>query len=170
MFVDLKTNPELVSILNRAQGDQKSGQCEVRVFPEYGMTLASNWSDGTRYWYTLLNMVTKEQLPIGECGNLGQPKAPELNQLPPNFCLVEKVIFCGKKMFPRIYMNSANITKLLPMNELELTPEEAAFLKEYRSLKASYRPKNEALRSSLQLKGMLDNRGALTIAGKNYGR
>lgn len=170
MFISLKDNPEFNKLLNMSSGEKKSNEFELRVFPEYGIAMESNWSGGTKYWYTLIDMVTNKVLPIPENGNIGQPSTPELKSLPLNFCLVETLVFCGKKMAARIYMNQDNITKLIPENKIELTEEEGTYLKEYRSLKSSYRIKNERLLNQLKAKKMIAGNNSVTISGKNWGR
>lgn len=170
MYISLKDNPEFNKYLNMASGEKKTNECELRVFPEYGIAMESNWSGGTKYWYTLIDMVTNKVLPIPENGNIGQPSTPELKVLPPNFCLVETLVFCGKKMTARIYMNQENLTKAIPENKIELTDEEGTYLKEYRSLKSSYRIKNERLLNLLKAKNMIAANNSVTTLGKNWGR
>jgi len=170
MIVSTKDYPEFLPLLNKASGDSKMNECAIEVFPLTGMDLDSNWSGGTKYFYTLLNLQTHERMIIPDNGNIGQPNRISLESVPVNFCLVEKVIFQGKKMSPRIYLNETNFTKLLPQPSVELSIEEANFLKEYRSLKSSYRPKNNTLLNSLKEKGLIAANNSVTTSGKNWGR
>lgn len=167
MHIEVKKYPDIQRILSLAQGESKEQQCEVRGF-FHPMTLTSNWDGGTKYWYTLIDMTNMKTLPLPESGNIGQPKSPELETLEENFCLVEKVIFCGKKMTPRIYFHPNNMPKYLDENKVELTEDEEAFFQQYRSLKSSYRPRNETIKASLIQKGLLAKNGAVTLTGKNY--
>jgi hypothetical protein len=168
MFIETKNFPDIEKILSKGQGYRKKGQCEIREFKP--MTLNSNWFEGSRNFYTLVNLTNFEILSIGDCGNLGQPKAPELEVLPKDYCLLEEVMFCGKPFFPRIYVNVENLPKYLESPKVELTKEEDDFFQEYRTLKSSYRPKNERIKNSLIEKGILAKNGAVTILGKNIPR
>ncbi len=77
-------------------------------------TLSSNWGGGSKEFYAVINLVTGELLPLPESGAMGQPRAPVLEALPPNFVLVETAFFLGKPTAASLYFNPENMPKALP--------------------------------------------------------
>lgn len=104
--------------------------------------------------------------------------------LPDGFACVEHSIFCGQDSGITIHIRPENSAGLLPA-PVELTRDQRIVLVATRSLKSSYQGISnyrfhEAHRdtgisldawnrakSELQARGLLDARGALTVAGKN---
>ncbi len=148
-----------------------------------------NWSGGSRNQY---RTCTIDGQPMGSADRFNA-MAPWDNvaegkslPIPQGFVCVEHSIFCGKDTGLTVYVNPADMPRYLP-SKPELTADERLILDATRSLKASYngmdryemkrrdaypkpfmsRDQWETVKAGLVAKGLLDKRGAITLAGKN---
>ena len=164
--------------------------------------IVSYWDGGTRsYWAVLtMGLARGESAPdrhntimvrgmpelrmVGECGGMGQPAGIDV-EIDANTIVAEHVIFCGKDMGIRFYVNPARLPQYLPASANELTREQRIVLIATRSYKSSYAGVSnyryiEALRETgisaedwerskaeCQQMGLLDKRGAITVEGRN---
>ncbi len=157
-----------------------------RVEPLSGnMRLDSYWSGGSRDYYCLVNMETRQTIPIPENGtpfsNGGQIFT--LDNLPLNIALCEHSIFCGKDVGVKIYVHPDNLNRFALAAPVDLTLAEKIVLAYTRERKSSYNGQNRAQMaladSGLPLadwetakaacigKGLLKGNGAITDAGRN---
>lgn len=76
-----------------------------------------NWSGGTRSQYracALDGTPTERQPNMGAMPPWANPFEGKTVALPAGFVIVEHVMFCGKDLGLRIYVNPADMPKLLP--------------------------------------------------------
>jgi hypothetical protein len=176
MHVELKKSPEVSALLRHASGEYNSQRAVIEAF--HGpMELSSNWSGGSKTWYTLVDLADGRVLPLGDSGAIGQARAPVLDALPLNAALIETSCYQGKWMPAHIHMHPDNITKFLA-DVPTLTVLERATLGIVARLKSSYR-EEEAMRFGMSREtfttikarlaelGFLTKAGAITVAGRN---
>src|SRR3990167_6457565 len=161
--------------------------------------ITSYWDGGTRsYWAVLTmrqdastqptNAITTQGKPelrvVGECGGMGQPAELDV-EIDANTIVAEHVIFCGKDLGIRFYVNPARLPQYLPASANELTREQRIVLVATRSYKSSYAGVGnyryieagretgisladwERSKAECQQMGLLDKRGAITVDGRN---
>lgn len=146
MFIE-STSPEVSRILNAAKGvaGKRNGDVAIGVFSG-PRTMNSYWDDGSKDEFALVDLVTYQRwqvpsthpfydrLPNGDrCGNL------ELNELPPNTCLVEGGYYRGKPRSFRIHLRDENLAKLLPAPSAEISEKAKSALNIIRSMRGGYR-------------------------------
>lgn len=151
--------------------------------------LDSCWSEGSRDYFEFVNLESMRTHRVQENGtpwsNGGQ--ILECAELPLNVALVQHTIARGKDLGITIFVNGANLSKLLPAPgaSVELSRNELVVLVATRSLKSSYAGiKNyrfheaneitkinlhewEEAKASLQAKRLLNAAGAITDEGRN---
>jgi hypothetical protein len=153
---------------------------------------AGLWDGGSRDHYSLIQFHDGQV-----CSFPGQSAAPWDRSrkalsfaLTAGYCVVEHSIFCGSDMGLTFYVHPSNATTFLPAPKAELSEHEKIVLNATRSLKSSYggrdryqmaccayphsdskplmtRTEYSSAKDSLRGKGLLDARGAITVAGKN---
>lgn len=157
---------------------------EVKIETFSGpMLLNSYWSGGTRDYYAFLNLSTLKSVGVPENGSaFVTPNGIQCNSLPEGLALVR--FTQGGYSAATIFLRPENIAPMLE-RRAELTRAEQIVLVATRCYKASYagisdyRAKEiqrddllsmaeiQDARASLQGKGLLNKRNALTTAGKN---
>jgi hypothetical protein len=161
--------------------------------------IVSYWDGGTRsYWAVLTmgqegstqptNAIVENGKPqlrvIGECGGMNKPAGIDV-EIDANTIVAEHVIFCGKDLGIRFYVNPARLPQYLPASANELTREQRIVLIATRSYKSSYAGMGnyrfveaqretgisaaawERSKAECQQMGLLDKRGAITVEGRN---
>lgn len=177
IYVDLKKSPEVAKLLKAVGGYQKQDRAVLLAFAG-PMELDSNWSGGSKTFWTLVDLADGRQLPLPESGAVGQPKPPTLDALPVNTALVETGVYLGKPTVARVHMHPDNLTKLIPAEQPVLTDAEKFVLNCIGAYTSSYRAEEyrrkglderdvELIKGTLHSKGLIDKRGAITVAGRN---
>ena len=183
MAVYYTSAPEVQEIAKAAFPDYNGKKFGVAAF-EGPMNLASNWSEGSRTFYAVINLATKRAAEVPQSGTMFDKETYRMTTLPPNMAVVAHSIFSGKDHGITIYVNPESLTKMLPAPD-EVTWAEKVVLSATRSLKSSYagikdyrfrealqdtgitRVEWDGAKASLIQKGMLNNAGAITDKGKN---
>lgn len=152
---------------------------------------AGLWDGGSRESYSLVEIATGRAVPFS--GQTSAPWSPERREvvfdIPAGFVVVRHSVFCGKDMGVQFTLRPEDAAPLLP-KPIELSPVERIVLIATRSYKASYggqdryqmaardlsyrqgavmpsRSDWDAAKTALIARGLLDKRGAITVAGRN---
>lgn len=130
--IELKTSPELKKLIQSAFPSYKKQKAFLSAFPENGMNINSFWDGGSRDEYVVIDLATGKRKPlptsthpyfdIAARGLAGQ-ETPDIESdtrgnlrlrgLPEGFALVQGGTFCGKTATAHVYLNQANLTKML---------------------------------------------------------
>jgi len=176
--------PEVRNIAAMAFPDYTGRKFQVSAF-EGPQRLDSCWSDGSRDYFALVNIITGKQVPIPENGtpfsNGGQ--IFQLSELPEGCALVEHSISCGKDMGIRIQVRPDNLNRLALPAPATLTKGQIAVLVFTYEKKSSYNGRNRQqmaldeigmpesewnqAKAELIALGLLKSNGAITDQGKN---
>lgn len=187
MYIQLKQAPEVLRVIRAVASDGSFHQNEAEILPFSGpMSVASNWSGGTRYFYGLVNLSNMSALTVGESGGLNQPQAGELEALPEGFALVQTCILQGSPRRARVYVNPVNLNQFRLPEASNTNPWELVVLYATRSRKSSYPPYGsdyrfmearratkitreewDAAKAACIAKGLLNKAGAITASGRN---
>lgn len=148
---------------------------------------AGIWSGGTRDYFSFIKLATGEQIAMPGQGTSPWNAARRdiTVKLEPGFAVVRHTMFCGKDMGLTFYVHPDNAAKLLPAPAAELSENEKLVLQATCSYKASYNGQDrysmatrgmdnapsrwqwDNAKALLIAKGLLDKRGAVTVAGRN---
>ena len=194
--IHLRANETMQALAKQAFG-YTGRKFEVIALERVHIT--SYWDGGTRsYWAVLtvgqdaasspsmaVTTIGKPELHVvGECGGMGQP-AGFTQEIDANTIVAQHVIFCGKDLGIRFYVNPARLPQYLPAGANELTREQRIVLIATRSYKSSYAGVGnyryieaaretgisladwERSKAECQQMGLLDKRGAITVEGRN---
>jgi hypothetical protein len=185
MSTVIELNPnEVPSIFKQAFPDYNGRRYRVLVTSTVNLT-DNYWDGGSKSDYIGLDIVsgTSSTANPAAFGWFLAPKVPTIT-LEPGQAVIEHTQFCGKDMGIRIHLHPDNVRKLLPA-PADLTEMERIVLYFTRSRKPGYGGDkdyrfHEAQRETGLLrdgwirgaflctqKGLLDNRGAITVAGRN---
>jgi hypothetical protein len=182
-MIYLKTSDIPASIRNAAGYSGSKWKVEARE--TISMT-SGYWDGGSKTDYTGVNLETGQILPcnIDEPGNPFTNPGTPIVKLQPGFAILAHSIFCGKDSGITIYVHPENVQSLLPAPS-KLSGNDRIVLYFTRSHKSSYGGiKNyrfheahsrtgitetdwESTKKTLQERGLLDSRGAITVDGKN---
>jgi hypothetical protein len=132
MMVELKSTPEVKRVILAAFPDYKKRRAFLSEFYS-GKNINSYWDGGSKSEYAIVELATMTRKPlpshthpyfdVAARGMANQETAAvksdhvgnlELQILPEGFALVEAGYFCGKPATAHVYLNSANLTKMLP--------------------------------------------------------
>ena len=129
----LAIHPEVKRVVLAAFPSYRKHGAVISEFPEHGVNINSYWDGGSRDEYAIVELAsnTRKALPtsthpyfdVARRG-LVNPESPDvavdhvgnitLKHLPEGFALVSAGTFCGKPATAHVYLNPANLTKLLP--------------------------------------------------------
>ena len=197
--IHLHTNETMAALAKQAFGyTGRMFQVEARE----RVHITSYWDGGTRSYWAILTMglargeaapdrhntIMARGMPelrvVGECGGMGQAEGIDV-EIDGNTIVAEHVIFCGKDLGIRFYVNPARLPQFLPASTNELTREQRIVLIATRSYKSSYAGVGnyryieaaretgisladwERSKAECQQMGYLDKRGAITVDGRN---
>jgi hypothetical protein len=124
----LKSSPEVKALVLAAFPGYKKHNVSLSEFYS-GVNVNSYWDGGSKAEFVIVQLSTmqRKSLPTsshpyfelhnvtGETADVSFERGcASLKRLPEGFALVEAGTFCGKPATAHIYLNSANITKMLP--------------------------------------------------------
>ena len=130
--IELKSNPAVVAVIRAAFPDYRKHKAFLHVFGEHGKGINSYWDGGSRAEYAIVHLPTMQRkaLPtsthpyfdIARKGLAGAENSDlavdargnvTLLRLPEDFVLVQAGICCGKPATASVYVNAANMPRLL---------------------------------------------------------
>ena len=103
-IVTLQPGTDLANIVKLVSKKRKAilarPTTEVRISGSY-------WDGGSRSDYFLVNIATKEVVPIPGVSPMqfGGPKEDPVQHLQPGFAIIEAGTFCGKPSTPTVYLH-----------------------------------------------------------------
>jgi hypothetical protein len=124
--INLKLAPEVKAVIQAAFPGYKKHSAFLSEFSS--VSINSYWDGGSKSYYALVELATNrtKALPTsthpyydlnGANGSnqdvTVQNGVVTLNRLPEGFALVENGTFCGKPATAHVWVNAANLTKLL---------------------------------------------------------
>lgn len=130
--ITLKTAPELKRAILAGFPSYKKLRAYLSAFPQSGMTINSFWDGGSRDEFAVIELATnrRKNLPasshpyfdVQAKGIAGESEhvaidargCITLKVLPEGFALISCGIFCGKPATAHVYLNPANLAKMLP--------------------------------------------------------
>ena len=128
--IQVKSAPEIKQLLASVMPSYKKHNVFLSEF--HPISINSYWDGGSRNTYILVNLAdrktqllptsTHPYLDVASKGMQGEDEFVSvdnrgnitLKQLPEGFALIEAGTFCGKPATAHIFLNSANMTKMLP--------------------------------------------------------
>ena len=133
MIVHLRNAPEVKRVIQAAFPEYRKLKAYLSAFPEGGKQINSYWDGGSRSYYKLVHIPTLQSYfagpltshPYFDIERHGMALKQDdyvtvdhvgnvtLKTLPESWALVESGIFCGKPATAHVYLNLANLTKLL---------------------------------------------------------
>lgn len=151
---------------------------------ESELNLNSYWSEGSRDYFTFIDLNTKQTCHVPQNGTVFD-RVNYKSKVPVGFCCVETGYFCGKPSPCIIYFNPVDITKRLHAPKSEVTEDEETVLWATRRFKSSYAGRSDnrfqeahsykgitldrwnVAKASCIEKKLLNKAGAITVNGKN---
>lgn len=187
MTIYIESDPTVRSIVAATFPDYRGRKFRLSI-SESPLNVRSCWDGGSRSYYRFLNLATLQaSAEVPAQSAFDRPIAgADAVVLTDGFACVEHSIFCGKDAGITIHIRPANSARFLPA-PVELTRAQHIVLVATRSLKSSYQGISnyrfveahretgisseqwETAKSELMARGLLDSRGALTVAGRNAG-
>lgn len=154
----------------------------IRLDPCEEMTIpadAGTWSGGTRQLFSAIELATGRAVSITDTFSApwDAGRTAKTIKLKPGYAIVEMGSFCGKPAGLRLYALPSDLAPLLPA-PATLERAEWEVFDVICGLKSAYRAEEYARRKlpeavvtqaklSLQSRGFLDSRGAVTVKGRN---
>lgn len=130
--IELKNYPEIKAVILAAFPNYRKKTASIDLFSEYGHSINSFWDGGSRDEYAVVELATgqKKNLPTSSHPYFDLAAHGVVNQeseavvvdgrgnatlkiLPEGFVLIQAGTFCGKPATARLYLNQANMPKLL---------------------------------------------------------
>ena len=126
--ISLKLAPEIKALLAAVLPSYRKHNAFLSEFHS-GVNINSYWDGGSRSTFVIVELATMRtrELPTASHpyfdlnGVSGQNEDVtvvkgnvHLNRLPEGFALIEAGTFCGKPATAHVYLNAANLTKMLP--------------------------------------------------------
>jgi hypothetical protein len=130
--IELKSAPEVKRVIVAGFPGYKKHRAFLSAFPESGKNINSYWDGGSRDEYAIVELSTMQRKPmpssthpyfdIARHGMANQDNGIvesdhvgniTLKMLPEGFALVSAGTFCGKQATAHVYLNPANLAKLL---------------------------------------------------------
>jgi len=112
--INLAEHPEVRALIKAADPSYRRKTAVVKVAD--GIRLSRTfWDGGSRSTYTAVDMVTRAAVDAPQFAppQFGGPTTPPTVKLPPNICVVETGVFCGKVSQAYVYVRPENMAALL---------------------------------------------------------
>ena len=135
--IDVKSAPEVKRVILAAFPEYRKQRLYLTVFPEHGVQINSYWDGGSRDYFAIVELASLRRMPMPtathpyfEVAARGMANQSTqfvesdhvgnitLKMLPEGYALVQSGVFCGKPATAHVYLNSANMAKLLPKGGL----------------------------------------------------
>lgn len=115
MIYKLKDFPELLRIIHAVDPEYRKHNVIVNVVERMALG-GTYWSGGSRVAYTAVNLLTMQSsgAPQFSPPQFGGPATDPVVAVPEGVAIVSTGTFCGKKATASVYLNPANVEKLLP--------------------------------------------------------
>jgi len=154
----------------------KAKPCEeMTINPDAGL-----WSGGSRDIFSAIELSTGRSLPLPNQADApwSESRTERKITLRPNFAIVRHSVFQGKDLGLTFYVHPDDVARLIPSSAAsDLSETEIKVLAILRGVKSSYRPdyysragikpaQVEGIKARLLSLGLVDKRGAITVAGK----
>ena len=114
-IIELKTAPELVRVIKSADNTYRKMKAFLRVGST--VTLSNTyWDGGSRSTYTAVCLTTghNKGAPQYAPPQFGGPANAPTVSIPEGIAIVETGVFQGKTATATVYLNPANVAKLIP--------------------------------------------------------
>lgn len=185
MTIYIEADATIRSIVSATFPDYRGRKFRLNV-SDSPLNVRSSWDGGSRSYYRFLNLATLQaSCEVPAQSAFDRPiSGADAVVLPDGFACVEHSIFCGNDTGITIHIRPENSARFLP-TPVELSREQRIVLVATRSLKSSYQGISnyrfveatrdtdisseqwETAKADLIARGLLDSRGALTVAGRN---
>lgn len=135
--IDLKSAPEIKRVVCAAFPSYRKHNAFLSAF-NGGVNINSYWDGGSRDEFSIVELSTLRRIPVPnsthpyyDIASRGMANQSDgvvetdhvgnvtLNVLPEGFALVAAGTFCGKPTTAHVYLNPANLVKLLPSHEVK---------------------------------------------------
>jgi len=153
----------------------KAEVCESMTIPSD----AGLWFEGTRHTFKYIRLEDGKELDAvnHNASPWNKSRQDVKVDLKPGYAVVEHTIFCGKDMGLRFYVHHADVVSFLPA-PVELSDNSRKVLGVISAYKSTYRgdeyrrmglsPESVGLaKEELFSKGLINTKGAITVAGRN---
>ena len=112
--IDLKTAPELVRVIRAADSTYRKHQATLCALETVSLS-NTYWDGGSRSTYTAVCLTTgrNKGAPQYDPPQFGGPATAPTVAIPEGIAIVETGVFMGKTATARVYVNPANMAKLL---------------------------------------------------------
>lgn len=112
--VTLRTAPELARIIRAADPTYRKREASI-LAREYCTISGTYWDGGSRSTYHAVDLATLRQLPAPQYAppQFGGPATDPQVSIPEGVAIVCTGVFQGKPATARVYLNPANMAKLI---------------------------------------------------------
>lgn len=176
-FIHLESNKVPVFLRGSYTGKMfKAEVCESMTIPSD----AGVWTEGTRHTFKYIRLADgKEMDAVNHNAAPWDKSRKDIKvDLKPGYTVVEHTIFCGKDMGLRFYVHPFDVMAFLPDDSVELSDNARKVLSVISAYKSAYRndeyrrmglsPESVGLaKEELFSKGLINSKGAITVAGRN---
>jgi hypothetical protein len=133
LTLEIKNYPEIKAAILAAFPGYRKQKVFVSEFGSHGKTINSYWDGGSRSEFGIVHLETRQRknLPTGthpyfdvaakgltnsenDAVSVDSRGNVTLKILPDGYALIEAGTFCGKPATAHLYLNAANMAKLLP--------------------------------------------------------
>lgn len=185
-IIHIEGNDETMRRIASAAFPEYSGRKFKIMVSDSPINCASYWDGGSRDYFRFLNLETMQVSAVVPAQSAFDKPIQGIDNvtLPLGFACVEHSIFCGKDAGITVHIRPENAAKFLPEPQA-VTLNEEIVLQYTRALKNTYQGVSnyrfieanrdmgipasewESAKSALISRGLLDARGAITVAGRN---
>jgi hypothetical protein len=112
--IELKTAPELLKVIRAADPNYRKRQATLSASETVGL-YGTYWDGGSRSTYTAVDLLTgrSKGAPQYDPPQFGGPRIVPEVAIPEGIAIVQTGIFMGKTATASVYVNPANMAKLL---------------------------------------------------------
>lgn len=112
--VTLRTAPEIARIIRAADPTYRKREASI-LAREHCTISGTYWDEGSRSTYHAVDLRTMRQLPAPQYNppQFGGPATDPTVAIPEGVAIVETGIFQGKPATARVYVNPANMARLI---------------------------------------------------------
>ena len=113
--IELSSHPEFKQVIKAADSTYKKRKAFFHVAENVALS-GTYWDGGSRYTYTAVNLANGYSLGAPQYAppQFGGPKQAPNVSIPAGVAIVKTGYFCGKQAIASVYLNPADVAKLLP--------------------------------------------------------